>query len=202
MNRREFVAGGFALSAAAKAGAAWAQSGPLTRIIFPFAAGGSGDLICRLIAQYLGPALDRNFIVENRTGGDGLIGIRAVKGTGADGATILVTTGPTMYLLPMVEKEPSFDPVKDFVPVSQLARFEFAVAVSPSIDVKDFKQLVAWIKANPAKASYGVPSSGTIPHFTGWQLEQALGASMTRVPYRGSAPIINDLIAGHLPITV
>ena len=82
------------------------------------------------------------------------------------------------------------------------ARFEFAVAVSPSIDVKDFAQLVAWIKANPAKASYGVPSSGTIPHFTGWQLEQLLGLSATRVSYRGSAPIINDLIGGHLPFAV
>jgi tripartite-type tricarboxylate transporter receptor subunit TctC len=202
MNRREFVAGGFALSAAVKAGAAWAQSGPLTKIIFPFAAGGSGDMLCRQLAQYLPAALDRNFIVENRTGGDGLIGIRAVKGAAPDTTTILVTTGPTMYLLPMVENEPSFDSAKDFVPVSQLARFEFVVAVSPSIGVTDFKQLVAWIKANPSKASYGVPSSGTIPHFTGWQLEKALGASMTRVPYRGSAPIINDLIAGHLPITV
>ena len=125
-----------------------------------------------------------------------------MKGATPDGTTILVTTGPTMYLLPMVENQPSFDPAKDFVPVSQLARFEFAVAASPSIDVKDFKQLVAWIKANPAKASYGVPSSGTIPHFTGWQLEQVLGASMTRVPSRGSAPIITDLVAGHLPFAV
>ena len=113
-----------------------------------------------------------------------------------------MTTGPTMYLLPMVENEPSFNSAKDFVPVSQLARFEFVVAVSPSIGVTDFKQLVAWIKANPSKASYGVPSSGTIPHFTGWQLEKALGLSMTRVPYRGSAPIINDLIGGHLPFGV
>jgi tripartite-type tricarboxylate transporter receptor subunit TctC len=202
MNRREFVAGSLAFAAAAPIGAASAQSGPLTRIVFPFAAGGSGDLICRLLAQYLPAPLDRSFIVENRTGGDGLIGIRSVKGASPDTATILMTTGPTMYLLPMVENQPSFDPARDFVPVSQLARFEFVVAVSPSIGVTDFKQLVAWIKANPAKASYGVPSSGTIPHFTGWQLEKALGASMTRVPYRGSAPIINDLIAGHLPITV
>ena len=81
------------------------------------------------------------------------------------------------------------------MPVSQLARFEFVVVVSPSIGVNDFKQLVAWIKANPDKASYGVPSSGTIPHFTGWQLEKVLGLSMTRVPYRGSAPIITDLVA-------
>ena len=202
MDRRDFVAGGLALAAAAPVGAARAQSGPLTRIIFPFAAGGSGDMLCRQLAQYLPPLLDRNFIVENRTGGDGLIGIRAVKGASPDGTTILVTTGPTMYLLPMVENQPSFDPVKDFVPVSQLARFEFVVAVSPSIGVTDFKQLVAWIKANPSKASYGVPSSGTIPHFTGWQLEKALGASMTRVAYRGSAPIINDLLGGHLPFAV
>lgn len=202
MNRRDFVAGGLVFSAAAPIAAARAESGPLTRVVFPFAAGGSGDMLCRQLAQYLPPLLDRNFIVENRTGGDGLIGIRSVKGTSPDGTTILMTTGPTMYLLPMVENQPSFDPVKDFVPVSQLARFEFVVAVSPSIGVTDFKQLVAWIKANPSKASYGVPSSGTIPHFTGWQLEKALGASMTRVAYRGSAPIINDLLGGHLPITV
>jgi tripartite-type tricarboxylate transporter receptor subunit TctC len=202
MNRREFAAGGLALAATATAGAAWAQSGPVTRIIFPFAAGAGGDMLCRQLVQYLPAALDRNFIVENRTGGDGLIGIRAVKSAAPDGATILVTTGPTMYLLPMVETEPSFDAAKDFVPVSQLTRFEFVVVVSPSIGVTDFKQLAAWIKANPSKASYGVPSSGTIPHFTGWQLEKALGTSMTRVPYRGSAPIITDLVAGHVPFAV
>jgi tripartite-type tricarboxylate transporter receptor subunit TctC len=202
MNRREFVAGSLALSVAAKTGPAGAQSGPMTKIIFPFAAGGSGDMLCRQLAEYLPAALDRKFIVENRTGGDGLIGIRAVKGSAPDTTTVLVTTGPTMYLLPMVENEPSYDSAKDFVPVSQLARFEFVVVVSPSIGVTGFKQLVDWIKANPSKASYGVPSSGTIPHFTGFQLEKTLGLSMTRVPYRGSAPIITDLIAGHLPFAV
>src|SRR5882672_1091939 len=109
MDRRNFIAGCAALSLTAKAGDAFGQPGPLTRIIFPFAAGGSGDALCRLIAQHLGPALDRNVIVESRTGGDGLIGIRSVKGASPDGATILVTTGPTMYLLPMVEAAPSFD---------------------------------------------------------------------------------------------
>jgi tripartite-type tricarboxylate transporter receptor subunit TctC len=107
-----------------------------------------------------------------------------------------------MYLLPMVETEPSFDNAKDFVPVSQIARFEFAIVVSPSIDAKNFNELVAWVRANPAKASYGVPSNGTIPHFTGWQLEQVLKLSMTRVPYRGTAPIVNDLIGGHLPFGI
>ena len=201
MDRRKFMAGCIGLSLAARAGDARAQSGPLTKIIFPFAAGGSGDMLCRQLAQYLPPLVDRSFIVEDRTSGDGLIGIRAVKGSAPDTTTVLVTTGP-MYLLPMVENQPSFDSAKDFVPVSQLARFEFVVAVSPSIGVTDFKQLVAWIKANPSKASYGVPSSGTIPHFTGWQLEKVLGLSMTRVSYRGSAPIITDLLGGHLPICI
>lgn len=202
MDRRSFMAGCAGLALSARAGDALAQSGPLTKIIFPFAAGGGGDTLCRILGQQLGQLLDRNFIVENRTGGDGLIGIKAVRGANADGATILVTTGPTMYLLPMVETVPSFDAAKDFMPVSQLARFEFGVVASPAIDAKDFKQLVAWLKANPGKATYGVPSNGTIPHFTGTKLEEVLGIQMTRVPYRGSAPIINDLIGGHLPFGV
>ncbi len=118
MNRRDFMAGCAGLPLAAKAGDAFAQSGPLTKIIFPFAAGGSGDTLCRILAQQISQPLDRNFIVEDRNGGDGLIAIKLVKNARPDGTTILVTTGPTMYLLPMVEIEPSFDTAKDFVPVS------------------------------------------------------------------------------------
>jgi tripartite-type tricarboxylate transporter receptor subunit TctC len=98
MDRRNFLAGSAACSLAAMSGNAFAQSGPLTKIIFPFAAGGGGDALCRVLAQHIGPLVDRNIIVENRTGGDGLIGIKAVKGASPDGSTILVTTGPTMYL--------------------------------------------------------------------------------------------------------
>ena len=198
MDRRNFMAGCAALSLAARAGDVLGRSGPLTRIIFPFAAGGSGDALCRLLAQHLGPSLDRSVIVENRTGGDGLIGIKSVKGAAADGSTILVTTGPTMYLLPMTEVTPSFDTARDFMPVSLLARFEFAVVASPAINVSDFGQFVVWLKANPGKTTFGVPSSGTIPHFIGSKLEQVLGIPMTRVAYRGSAPIVNDLVGGHL----
>jgi len=202
MDRRSFMAGCFGLSLVAKAGEVRGQSGPLTKIIFPFAAGGGGDALCRVLAQHIGPLLDRNLIVENRTGGDGLIGIKSVKTATPDGTTILVTTGPTMYLLPMVETEPSFDTARDFVPVSQLARFEFGVVAGPAVDAKDFKQFVTWLKVNPGKATFGVPSNGTIPHFTGSKLEQVLGIPMTRVPYRGSAPIINDLVGGHLPFGI
>src|SRR5688572_9098883 len=204
MDRRSFMAGCASLVLSAKAGDAFAQSGPLTKIVFPFAAGGGGDALCRILGQQLGPLLDRSIIIENRTGGDGLIGIKAVKGANPDGTTILITTGPTMYLLPMTETVPSFNPAKDFVPVSQLARFEFCVFVGTAVpaEVKDFKQFVAWLKANPDKATFGVPSNGTIPHFTGSRLEQALGIKLTRVAYRGSAPIINDLVGGHMPFAI
>ena len=202
MDRRKFLAGSIGWSLVAGAGDALAQSGPLTKIIFPFAAGGGGDALCRIVAQHLSQPLDRNVIVENRTGGDGLIGIKSVKGAAPDGSTILVTTGPTMYLLPMTEVTPSFDTAKDFVPVSLLARFDFAVVASSAIDAKDFKQFVAWLKANPDQATFGVPSNGTIPHFSGSRLEQALGIKLTRVAYRGSAPIINDLVGGHMPFAI
>lgn len=200
MLRRDFltVLAGLSLPATT----AFAQSGPLTKIIFPFAAGGGGDALCRLIAQELGPALSRTVIVENRTGADGMIGIKAVKSAAPDGTTILITTGPTMYLQPMMEAEASFDGRRDFVPVSLLVRFEFAIAASPATAAKDFKELVAWLRANPGKATFGVPANGTIPHFAGSRLEEILKLPMTRVPYRGSAPVVNDLIGGHLPFGI
>src|SRR4051812_8679577 len=202
MHRREFMAACIGAAASARTGAAFAQAGPLTKIIFPFAAGGSGDTLCRVVAQHISQPLDRNVIVEDRNGGDGLIGIRSVKTAKPDGTTILVTTGPTMYLLPMVETTPSFDRDKDFVPVSLLTRFEFCVVASPSIGATDFKGLVTWLKANPNQASFGVPANGTIPHFTGSRLQEILGIALTRVAYRGSAPIINDLLGGHLPFAI
>ena len=152
MDRRNFIAGCLGLPLLAQAGGSQAQAG-LTKMIFPFAAGSGGDTLCRLIAQEMAPALQRNIVVENRTGGDGLIGIKAVKGASADGSMVLVTTGPTMYLLPMVETTPSFDTARDFMPVSLLARFEFAVVIGPAIDAADFKSFVAWLKAHPDKTT-------------------------------------------------
>jgi tripartite-type tricarboxylate transporter receptor subunit TctC len=202
MDRRDFIAGCAGLALSAKAGAAFGESGPLTKIIFPFSAGGGGDSLCRVVADRISQSLGRTIIVENKTGGDGLIGIQFVKNARPDTATILVTTGPTMYLLPMVQTNPSFDTAKDFVPVSLLARFEFGIVVGAGSGIKDFKEFVTWLKAHPGQATFGVPSNGTIPHFTGSKLEKVLGIPMTRVAYRGSAPIINDLLGNHLPFGI
>ena len=125
MDRRNFMAGCLG-PAAAGAGGRGASAGRADQDHLSVRGGAGGDTLCRLIAQEMAPVLQRTIVVENRTGGDGLIGIKAVKGASPDGSMVLVTTGPTMYLLPMVETTPSFDTAKDFVPVSLLARFEFA----------------------------------------------------------------------------
>jgi tripartite-type tricarboxylate transporter receptor subunit TctC len=184
-------------------GQAVAQIGgaPL-KFVFPFGAGGAGDALTRTIADKIGLSLGRTTIVENKTGADGRIGIQSVKSATADGDTVLLTTGPTMWLYPMVHAAPGYDPYADFAPISRLARIEFCVAVANNTNLKTMAELAAWVKANPDKAVYGVPGAGTIPHFTGDRLSKALGVDMRRVPYRGNAPAITDLVGGQVPIVI
>lgn len=182
---------------------ALAQSGSSpVRIVFPFGAGGGGDAISRLVAEWIAPAIKRSVIVENRTGADGRIGIGSVKASAPDGNTLLITTGPTMWLMPLVHKAPGYDPFKDFAPISLLARFEFCVAAALNTDIKSIKELAPWVKANPDKATYGLPGAGTIPHFTGVALSKLIGVDMRRLPYRGGAPAMNDLVGGQIPLSV
>lgn len=202
--RRQTLAGGAALVAAMQiAGSgARAQSGDVSRIIFPFGAGGGGDFTSRTIADAIGPELKRSFIVENRTGADGRIGIMAAKTAAPDGKTWLITTGPTMWLYPMTKDNVGYDPFADFEPVAQLSLFEFCVAVPKESPIKSLKELAAWVKANPDKATYALPGAGTIPHFIGVSLGKAFGVSMRHLAYRGGAPAINDLVGNQIPISV
>lgn len=202
MHRRGFiVSGASALSLSGGVSRAAAQVG-VTKLVFPFSAGGGGDALCRAIAEKMGSILGRSIIVENRTGADGRIGINAVKAAPPDGQTILVTTGPTMWLMPIVHKAPGYDPFSDFEPVSQLALFDFCVAVSNASGIKSIAELTAWAKANPDKATYAIPGAGTIPHFIGVALGKAIGVDMKRLPYRGGAPAINDLVGGQIALSV
>jgi tripartite-type tricarboxylate transporter receptor subunit TctC len=202
MDRRQFTLGAAAASALAATGQAVAQSDGPIRVIYPFSAGGGGDGVCRILADELRANLKRNVLVENRTGANGLIAIKSVMAAPPDGNTILVTTGPTIYLLPMVEITPSFDSRTSFTPIAMLGRFEFAIVVSNALGVSDFVGLQAWLKANPEKATYGVPSNGTIPHFAGTVLEKLTGLKLSRVAYRGGVPMVNDLAGGHLPFAI
>lgn len=199
---RRGVVGGALAAAALPMPAIGQGAGGVVRVVFPFGAGGGGDAISRLMAEQIAAGLGRSVIVENRTGADGRIGIGSVKAAAPDGNTLLITTGPTMWLMPLVHKAPGYDPFKDFEPIGQLALFEFCIAVANNTGVKTLAELVAWIKANPEKATYGVPGAGTIPAFAGLSFAKAIGVPMQRLPYRGGAPAMTDLVGGQIPIVV
>ena len=197
MKRRTVLIGGAAALAAASA-----RAQAVTRVVFPFGAGGGGDTLCRILTEDVRASGGRQMIVENRTGADGRIGINSVRTSAPDGTTFLVTTGPTMWLMPLVHPAPGYDPFRDFAPVSQLALFEFCVAVANSTGITSMAELAAWAKANPGRASYAIPGAGTIPHFLGVSLSKLVGVDMRRVPYRGGAPALNDLVGGQIPLSV
>ena len=181
--------------------AAHAQLGgePL-RIVFPFAAGGSGDALARLIAEHMRASLNRPVIVENRTGAQGRLGVQAVKAASPDGNTLLLTPVAPMSIYSHVYKALAYDPVADFAPVSQVATFDFAVAVGPQVPAKTLKELVDWVKANPEQGSYGTPAAGSLPHFFAVSFGKAAGLDLRHVGYRGSAAALTDLVAGQIPI--
>jgi tripartite-type tricarboxylate transporter receptor subunit TctC len=178
---------------------AQAQEQPV-RIIFPFAAGGSGDALSRLIADKMHAALNRAVIVENRTGGAGRIGTVAVRNAAPDGGTLLLTPIAPVAVYQHVYKNLDYDPIKDFAPISQLATFDFAVAVGSQVPAKTLKELVEWVKADAARAAFGSPAAGALPHFFGILFSRAAGLELRHVAYRGSAAALADLLAGHVPM--
>jgi tripartite-type tricarboxylate transporter receptor subunit TctC len=206
MHRRHFLGGMAALAlvgvVAASLPAAAQVGGEPARIIFPFAAGGSGDALARLIAEHLRVALDRPVIVENRAGAQGRIGVQAVKAAAADGKTLLLTPVAPMSVYAHVYPSLGYDPVADFEPVSQVATFDFAIAVGPQVPAKTLAELVAWVKANPAQGSYGTPAAGTLPHFFAVKFARTAGLDLRHVGYRGSAAALTDLVGGQIPIVV
>lgn len=170
------------------------------RIIFPFAAGGSGDALARILAEHLRQALNQPTIVENRAGAQGRIGVQAVKTAPPDGRTLLLTPIAPVAVYQHVYKTLAYDPFADFAPVTQVATFDFGIAVGPQTTAATVKDLVAWVKANPDKGSYGTPAAGTLPHFFAVSFAKAAGIDLRHVGYRGSAVALTDLIGGQIPI--
>jgi tripartite-type tricarboxylate transporter receptor subunit TctC len=180
-------------------GPAFAQ-GDTTRIIFPFAAGGSGDALARVLADQLQKASGLPVIVDNRAGAQGRIGVVAVKTAAPDGRTLLLTPIAPLAIYQHVYKNLTYDPMADFAPVTQVATFDFAIAVGARVPVQSVKDLVAWAKKNPESGAYGTPAAGTLPHFFAVSFGKAAGIDLRHVGYRGSAAALTDLVAGQIPI--
>lgn len=197
----------FAVAAAliigAPIGLAFGQAPSQTiRIIFPLAAGSSGDALTRLLADRLQAELGRSVVVENRAGGASRIGLTGVKIAAPDGATLLLTQMAPMTLFPHIYKSLDYDPAKDFTPIAQVATFDFGLAVNVDVPAKTPAELLAWLKANPAKATFGGPGSGGLPHFFGLLVGRAAGVEMTHVAYKGTAGGLTDLMSGQVPMVV
>lgn len=181
---------------------AWAQANPeLARIITGFAAGGTADIISRRAAEKLRPGYARSVLVENRTGAGGQIAVQYVKAAAADGTTILQTPMSMLCIYPHIYKKLPYDPVADLAPVSLGCMFDIAFGVGPQVpdSIKTLPQYLAWAKANPKVASFGVPASGSIAHFIGVLFGRAGGVELQHVPYRGTLPAIQDMVGGQLP---
>jgi tripartite-type tricarboxylate transporter receptor subunit TctC len=200
--RMSFLAAAVAALACLAPPAAAQLGGEPIRIVFPFAAGGSGDALARLLAEHMRTSLDQPVIVENRTGAQGRLGVQAVKAAEPDGKTILLTPVAPMSVYQHVYSALQYDPVGDFVPLSQAVTFDFALAVGPQVTAKSLKELVDWVKANPNQGTYGTPAAGTLPHFFAVSFAKAAGLDLRHVGYRGSAAALTDLIAGQIPIVV
>src|SRR3954469_6994834 len=169
------------------------------RIVVPFSAGGPTDIVGRIFAQKLSELLGQQFYVENKVGAGGNIGADQVAKSSPDGYTLLVATVSTHAINPGLYSKMPYDPVKDFAPVAQVGVTPTMLGVHPSIPAKDIKSLIALIKENPGKYTYGSSGLGSILHLCGEQFKAlAGGLDIQHLPYRGSAPMMGDLVGGQI----
>jgi tripartite-type tricarboxylate transporter receptor subunit TctC len=194
--------GAIAIALAASSLCAAAQTPPPIKVVVGFAPGGSVDGLARLVAESLQSGLGRTAVVENRAGASGRLAVEQVKAAAPDGDVLLVAPQGPMTLFPHVFRNLRYDPARDFVPVTRVASGDFALTIGPLVPAKDMKGFQAWLAGAGAKATYGSPGAGTLPHFVGVAFSRQIGMPMTHVPYRGSALSMNDLAGGTLAAAV
>ena len=169
------------------------------RIIVPFPPGGSNDFLARLFAPKLTEMLGVQVIVDNRGGGNTIIGNEAVARSAPDGYTLLLVGSSHVYI-PLLYPKIPYDTLNDFVPVAGIARGELILVVHPSLPVKTAQDLVALAKKNPGALNYAVSSTGGPTHLVAVQFEMVAGVKMQQVPYKGGGPAVTDLIGGHVQV--
>jgi tripartite-type tricarboxylate transporter receptor subunit TctC len=171
------------------------------RLIVPRPAGGVVDVVGRVWGYQAGAILDGTIVVENIGGGGGTIGTAQAARASAEGYTLLIGSTSDLVLNPIIRPNLGYDPVKDFAPISIMAVSVAAIAVTASLPVKTLGELAAYAKANPGKLSYGSAGAGTMANLAGELFKELAGVpDIVHVPYKGAAPGISDLVAGHIPI--
>jgi tripartite-type tricarboxylate transporter receptor subunit TctC len=170
------------------------------KIIVPFAAGGSTDVLARVTGQVLTKALGHSFIVENRPGASGNIGAEVVALAAPDGYTLLFTS-TNLTLNPAVTKNLPYDAVRDFAPVTMVAFAPMVLITRPDFGGGNIRDLVAYLKANPGKTNYSSSGKGGAPHLAGEMFKLGAGLDIVHVPYNGAAPALTDVVSGQVQMT-
>ena len=186
------------LAALLAAGAALAQGYPSKpiRVVVPFAAGGTSDILARAIGPHLTSAWGQAVVVENRTGANGMVGAEYVAKSAPDGYTLFLSDMGALTINPSVYASP-FDPVKDFAPVLMIAYSPHVLAVHPSVPVNTVKELIAYAKANPGKLNFANSGTGGAPHLAGVEFAQRTGIQWAYIPYKGGSQAVADVVAGN-----
>ena len=199
MQRRHLLSALAAVSFAP--GMSLAQEGKPLRIIVPFPPGGATDITARSLQESLARILKQPVVLENRGGAGGSIGMAEVARAPADGLTLGVATLSTHGVNPAVYTKLPYHPTKDFIGVTEIVKAPGVIVINPAVvPVKDFAELVKYLKANPGKVSYATPGNGTIGHMWGELFKSSTGTSMVHIPYRGAGPAINDVLAGQVAV--
>lgn len=169
------------------------------RVLVGFPPGGATDVVARIMAEKLRTAMNQPVIVDNKPGAGGMVATQQLKAAAPDGATVMLTIDHSHVIIPLTFKAPGYDPLKDFTALAGVASYYNVMALSSALGVKTPAEFGAWLKANPGKANYGIPAVGSVPQFAGLLVGKALGTPMVAVPYKGGAPLVQDLLGNQIP---
>jgi tripartite-type tricarboxylate transporter receptor subunit TctC len=172
---------------------------PVT-IIVPFPPGGGVDAMARVVADKLSAAFKQQFVVDNRGGGGGTIGTKAVKGAAADGYTLLLGHTGTISINPTLYPHSGIDPQKDFEPIGMIANFPVALLAHPSFPAKTIGEFIDYAKKNPGKLNVGTSAVGTGGYMTAELFKSLAAVDFQIIPYKGTAPVMSDLLGNHVPV--
>ena len=190
----------FGIATEDRAAVAQAYPSKPVKLVVPYPPGGPNDVIARILAQKLAEGLGGTFFVENTAGAGGTIATGQVANAATDGTAVLVAN-QDLIVQPIIKAKVPYDPFRSFVPVSLVVSAPEMIVVHPSLPVKDLKELIALLKANPGKYSYASPGYGTTPHLACvWLFNLENGIDITHVPFQGAAPAVQSVLAGQTPV--
>jgi tripartite-type tricarboxylate transporter receptor subunit TctC len=199
-HRRQSIVGLALLAALAFSGQASAQAWPTKpiRLVVNFPPGGAADVIARAIAPPLAEALKQPVVIDNKPGAGGNIGAGEVVKAPADGYTLLLSSGGTISINPLIYAKMTFNPEKDLASVASVARVLVFLETHPSVPANTLAEFTAYLKANPGKLSFGSPGQGSSPHLAGEMFKKLAQVDAVHVPYRGAGPALTDMLGGQL----